>query len=93
MSAMSELHAKAEEFKSKLSTEAAHLVDEFEQLVHDLLGQGETDAKQLATDAEHAAAPVVAEAEQDAKGLEQTAAADVTTQSAPAAAPGTTPQA
>jgi len=96
MSALSELHVKAEEFKTKLTADASHLVDEFEALLHTLLGQGETDAKTVAVEAETAAAPVVKTVESDAAALGESAvqegeqaaksvAADVSTQSAPAA--------
>lgn len=95
MSTMSTLHAEAQAFAEKLKTDAEHLVEEFHALVAKLLGQGETDAKQLATDAETAAKPVVAEAAHDAAALGETAVAEATQaaaaglspQSAPAAAP------
>lgn len=73
MSALSELHAKAEEFKAKLTADASHLVDEFEALLHTLLGQGELDGEQLATQTETAAKPVEQAAEQDATNLAKTA--------------------
>lgn len=69
---MSELYAKAAAFETKLSGVADHLVGEFRTLVDDLLGQGKKDAAQLATEAEQAT---------------QTAAAGLSPQSAPAAAP------
>ena len=96
MSAMSQLHAKVEDFKSKLSAEAAHLVAEFESLAHELLGQGVADGEQLATEAETAAKPVEQAAEQDADTLAQTAVAEVKADvptSAPSAPSSTSPSA
>lgn len=100
MSAMSNLHTEAQAFAEKLKTDAEHLVDEFHALVAKLLGQGEIDGEQLLHDGVKAAAPVVAEAEHDASALgetavteaeqaTQTAAAGLSPQSAPAAAPST----
>jgi hypothetical protein len=94
---MSELHAKVDAFESKLRALDHTLIGEFRQLVDHLLGETKADAAQLATDAETAAKPVIAEAEHDAAALGETAATEATQaaaaglspQSAPAAAPTT----
>lgn len=76
---------KLTEFEAELKAAASHLVEKFHALVAEIKAEVLGDGKQLATEAETAAAPVAASAEQDAAQLAKAAAETVT--GTPPAAP------
>lgn len=65
MSILSSLGDEIQAFKTKLSSDASHLLAEFESLIGKLGGQAKTDAAQVAQEAQ----PVIATAEHDAAAL------------------------
>ncbi len=77
MSAITKFAADVEAFKTRLGTDASHLLSDFETLISKLTGQAETDAADVAAQAEGAAGPVIAAAETDASKLAAEAVAGV----------------